>query len=308
MKIRLWAICAFCTLISAAHPAGVYAQQTEGAEEGQNAQPQPNAEPEPAAQPQPPLVPLAQPDCVPKCRAGYICRQGQCVSLCNPPCASDETCTEAGACVSKEARTPQPTFDEQQDSEPPYLHTGFFLRFTIGGGWTNAEAPYGIENLGYSSFFSFDIGGATSENLILHARLISSLTNHAGKDVTLDIDDDLSIETKTEAIHYLLIGGGLTYYIMPVNIYLTFVLGVAGSVFYVNTDDLTKAQKDAIKQSEGGLGINLDLGKEWWVGDEWGLGVAARFTYLSVAPNENAASDDWLSCIGFGVLFTATYN
>lgn len=38
--------------------------------------------------------------CVPTCRAGFLCLQGQCVSACNPPCAANETCTPNGQCVS----------------------------------------------------------------------------------------------------------------------------------------------------------------------------------------------------------------
>jgi photosystem II stability/assembly factor-like uncharacterized protein len=36
--------------------------------------------------------------CFPQCRRGYICRNGQCVSLCNPPCPSGQECGDDGAC------------------------------------------------------------------------------------------------------------------------------------------------------------------------------------------------------------------
>lgn len=39
-------------------------------------------------------------DCVPACRDGYICHQGQCVTACNPPCAEDEQCTAGAQCVA----------------------------------------------------------------------------------------------------------------------------------------------------------------------------------------------------------------
>ncbi len=295
-------------------------QTQPGAEPAPQAQPQPSAEPAPQPQPstapasQPPLVPLAQPECFPKCRAGYMCQQGQCVSLCNPPCASNETCTENGACITKEA-APQQAVYQEEDSELRYRHTGFFLRFTVGLGWSNAEAPYEIENSGFSSFGGFDIGGAVTENLILHAR-ISGLMNNAYKEVTIDLDPD-PIETKAETISYGLFGGGLTYYFMPANIYMTFILGLAGVGYSVDEDgvELTEdgeedydLDRDELEQAELGIGFNLDLGKEWWVGSEWGLGIAGRFSYSSVSPDDDAESDDWLKCIGLGVLFTATYN
>ncbi len=43
------------------------------------------------------------PACFPKCRTGYVCSpQGQCVSECNPPCGSGETC-RLGECVGAES-------------------------------------------------------------------------------------------------------------------------------------------------------------------------------------------------------------
>ncbi|HEY6727070.1 MAG TPA: hypothetical protein VI197_23715 [Polyangiaceae bacterium] len=42
----------------------------------------------------------AQYDCVPACRAGYVCVQNQCVSACNPACGAGEVCHADGRCVS----------------------------------------------------------------------------------------------------------------------------------------------------------------------------------------------------------------
>lgn len=37
--------------------------------------------------------------CVPSCRDGYMCHQGQCISACNPSCGPEERCTGAGVCA-----------------------------------------------------------------------------------------------------------------------------------------------------------------------------------------------------------------
>jgi hypothetical protein len=207
-----------------------------------------------------------------------------------------------GACISEKPRL-RDSYVEDHDSNS-YRHTGFFLRFSIGPGWSQADAPYDINDSGFSSFYAFDIGGALSENLILHARL-SGLTNHGNKKVALNIDDQL-IHTEKTGISYGLAGVGLTYYIMPVNIYLTFILGIAGSALQVDQDDIDNNVE--IEGSKPGVGLNLDVGKEWWVGSEWGLGVAARFTFSSVGTNKSSTSDDRLESVGLGVLFSATYN
>jgi len=42
-------------------------------------------------------------DCVPSCREGYLCHQGQCIAACNPPCAEGEQCVGEGQCVATAA-------------------------------------------------------------------------------------------------------------------------------------------------------------------------------------------------------------
>jgi hypothetical protein len=234
---------------------------------------------------------------------GYICDGERCVSKCNPPCEGNKTCTEDGACVSVQARS-RDSYAEDHNLDKSYRHTGFFLRFTVGLGWSHADAPYSVDDSGFSSFGAFDIGGALSENLILHARL-SGLSNYGTKSVVLDIDNK-KVETEKTAIHYGLIGGGLTYYIMPVNVYVSFILGIASAALQVDQNDIDNDVH--IEGSKPGLGLNLDVGKEWWVGSEWGLGVAGRFTFSSVGANKSNRSHDRLENAGIGVLFTATYN
>ena len=64
----------------------------------------------------------AQGECVPSCRDGYVCVEGQCVSACNPPCEPGQICTGSGQCVvDAPAETsgvpvaPSPAFTAAQD-------------------------------------------------------------------------------------------------------------------------------------------------------------------------------------------------
>ena len=41
-----------------------------------------------------------EPQCIPQCRSGYFCHQGQCISRCNPPCASGQVCSDQGECFT----------------------------------------------------------------------------------------------------------------------------------------------------------------------------------------------------------------
>jgi hypothetical protein len=44
-------------------------------------------------------------DCIPPCRDGFTCVQGECVESCNPPCAIGEKCDNSGNCVSVQKRS-----------------------------------------------------------------------------------------------------------------------------------------------------------------------------------------------------------
>lgn len=60
--------------------------------------------------------------CEPSCRGGFTCKRSRCVSLCNPLCPADETCTANGACVSAhladhlEAYTERPSAPDRDSS------------------------------------------------------------------------------------------------------------------------------------------------------------------------------------------------
>ncbi len=49
------------------------------------------------------------------------------------------------------------------------------------------------------------------------------------------------------------------------------------------------------------------VGKEWWVTDNWGVGVAAELL-LSSMKDDPVVSDATYSATTFGLLFSATYN
>lgn len=58
-------------------------------------------------------------DCFPPCRSGFVCHNGTCVSVCNPPCPEGERCTPEGECVPKDAPATVPPAPEQATSPAP---------------------------------------------------------------------------------------------------------------------------------------------------------------------------------------------
>ena len=59
-------------------------------------------------------------------------------------------------------------------------------------------------------------------------------------------------------------------------------------------------------QSKAGLGLHFMIGKEWWVSEQWGIGVAATLATLW-ADDRDLSGAKWRATAG-GVAFVATCN
>jgi hypothetical protein len=264
--------------------------------------------PPPASQPVPPPTadPSAPAACYPACRPGFLCHHGQCISACNPPCGAGQSCSADAHCVADAAPPPvypPPLYPAPQPEPPPpegrEQHDGFLLRLTagVGGAGTNysLEDEPDVNFTGVSGTFSVDVGGSLTENLVLHGRF-SSFTL-VDPEVEVDGADVGQFEDVTVTAN--LFAAGLTYYFMPVNIYVTGAVGLSW---------LTMSYRgDNGRTTDAGLGVNLDVGKEFWVGDNWGLGIAGRFWWSVLSDDESAVESD-VSMLGGAVLFSATYQ
>jgi hypothetical protein len=63
-----------------------------------------------------PVQPRPAPACFPACREGFTCHQGQCISLCNPPCPAGLECVAGRRC---EPPVPQSTASQPYEPPPP---------------------------------------------------------------------------------------------------------------------------------------------------------------------------------------------
>ena len=91
-------------------------------------------------------------------------------------------------------------------------------------------------------------------------------------------------------------GGGAAYYFTPLNLYL------AGAL--LGTQWEVHQRNEKIAESEVGLGFATLIGKEWWVSENWALGVAGK---LMAASMKDELSQRW-SALTFALLFSSTYN
>lgn len=209
---------------------------------------------------------------------------------------------------------PQPTYplaNEYTPNEGARKHDGFFLRMKVGigaGGARYEERVYEpevstVKTRGLAGNFELAIGGSIVENFILHGNL--ALTAMSSNKKVDDVTDSTYDRLSTAM---WLLGGGGTYYIMPTNLYVTLVLGVAG----ITESRYLDAQDDysyADIRSGAGFGSSLSLGKEWWVGRtaEWGLGAAITGSILSAPVRIGELSTRFLGH-SITVNFSATFN
>jgi len=142
-----------------------------------------------------------------------------------------------------------------------------------------------------------DVGAAVVDNIILRGRL------SAGWEL---MQDGPFARDRDAAFVYGMLGAGADYYFMPLNLYVGATLALAG-VSLVEVE--TRNRPAHALHSKAGVGFDLDVGKEWWVTGNWGMGVALRVRLLSLAPaNIARGSDSALTGLQVGAMFSATYN
>jgi len=168
-------------------------------------------------------------------------------------------------------------------------HQGLMLRFDGGVGAVVADDDLNDVTLsGGGLLFSLDLGGAVAPDLALHGRLsVNSMFEPTVSNGPADLGELTDI-----SLTFSLLGLGLTYY-LPSNLYMTGVLGVSRASFKYLGDEY-----DAMT----GIGFEGDLGYEWPIGGDWGLGIAGRLELETVRGN-----DARLSVGTLGVLLSVTY-
>jgi hypothetical protein len=95
------------------------------------------------------------------------------------------------------------------------------------------------------------------------------------------------------------IGAGITYYMMPNNMYFSGTLAMTQLV----AEDPDTGDVDG---TEWGPGVALQAGKEWFVAPKVGLGVAARFALGSQKIDPDI--DVSYTTTTFSLLLSGTYN
>lgn len=194
-----------------------------------------------------------------------------------------------------------------------YEHDGFYLSMSAGpvmghvtasGMNPNATIKSTVNMSGPGGMVDLKIGGEVRKNLLLHATIISN--SLVGPTVKSTFIDTYSTSVKTPnsfIVGEVMLGAGVTKYIMPTNILLSGSVGF-GRFSYTDNED---SASDYI--TKPGISFQLKLGKEWWVSKNWGLGVG-----LSYGRTTSNKKDDLGVIVEkydsrrFGILLNATFN
>ncbi len=178
---------------------------------------------------------------------------------------------------------------------PEFVHDGFYLRMGLGPGFGRVGLSSGGEELTMSGAMfssSIGIGGAIAPNLILYGGLVD--TSIVSPDYKVD---GTTVTENGSSILITGLGPGVAYYIMPSNVY------VAGTLMLTRVSQASPNGRVAL--SDWGPGLEGLVGKEWWVSDNWGLGVAAQIILARVG---SKVDDGAFGVVAGGLLFSATYN
>jgi hypothetical protein len=177
-------------------------------------------------------------------------------------------------------------------------HDGFFLQLDLGAGYLRSEFDErgaDVKLDGGAGEFSVALGYNVAPNFIVGGQLWGA---SAG-----DADVEVNGATATGADATVALGGiglNLTYYFMPVNLYLQATPSLL---------TLTGELNDVDFESDPGFGLRLAVGKEWWVSDSWAIGLNAQAAFSSNDHDTGLSlpSGSWTTQ-WYGLAFSATYD
>ena len=183
-----------------------------------------------------------------------------------------------------------------------HTHDGFHLRFgvgLVGGASTVYSGDTSLTFGGPGLLDGVQVGGSPIENLSIffEADCLTLFSANTGSNK----DGGLKPSNQDGPSFYgLMTGVGVGYYFMPQNIYVSGAVGAAFNRVSLSDDGVDFNTQDM------GFGFTAMAGKEWWVSDNWGVGMAGQFLYLQGSGRTSAVASS--HTVAFGLILTATYN
>jgi hypothetical protein len=164
------------------------------------------------------------------------------------------------------------------------------MRLTVGPSYSTLKRP-DYRWHGFGIGMGLAMGASVVQNFALHVDFQTTLLPHPTQ---YAYGQETSSHTD---IVYESMGVGATVYSMPANLYFSGSVGVGVLVF--------EADNGQSKDTSAGLTLSGLLGKEWWTGADWGVGVAAQVLYMHV---NDYVDDHYIDAFAFNLLLSATCN
>lgn len=195
------------------------------------------------------------------------------------------------------------------------VHDGFYLRFASGFGAyaetfkSESSEVYAGEvharTRGLATLGEFAVGGSLRPGLVLGVGVYSAELISGGFRTSRESADVPPPELEPEFRSLGILGPFLDWYPNPQRgFHVQAAVGVAG--MGTAFDDFGDSDEE---YSAGGAGLVIGIGHEWWIGDQWSLGVLARNT-LALVTGEDSAGVRWVHGIATtpSLMMTLTYH
>jgi hypothetical protein len=206
--------------------------------------------------------------------------------------ASLAFCCLACVCAAPAWADPPPEMHKE-------AHTGFFLRLNAGLGYmstSETNGPSVTTTTGIAGMGELGVGWAVIPNLILHLDVAS--VGAIGPKVAVNGLGATAAGSGSAADTVANFGVGATYYLMPFNFWLGGAVGGSAAWLDYGAGRLTTSL---------GWGFVLNVGKEVWVSENWGLGFSGQFLFSAVPESATAATHN-LNTAAFGIMACGTFN
>ncbi|HEY8925529.1 MAG TPA: hypothetical protein VIU64_14180, partial [Polyangia bacterium] len=198
-------------------------------------------------------------------------------------------------------RAPLPRWQATRLAPGAHTHDGFYLRMQIGLAAAELEGRVPGRTVTYGgagASAGLAVGYTVAPHLTLYLDLLI-----AGASGTTARVNGLSQSGNQYGANVFGIGPGLSLDFGP-NLFASATLLLAG----VSVDD---GSGSSVVDSKSGAALELQFGKEWWVSDNWGLGLSGQFIYGAMKGSDSdpflLAVPDW-RIVSAAILFSATYN
>jgi hypothetical protein len=187
-------------------------------------------------------------------------------------------------------------------AKPIHSHEGFYLRMAaglgVGFGAVSGSADGDFRMSGLAADLMLSIGYSVIPNLSVTFDIFTdSIISARITGTKVGDGDDMSQG-------FMGFGAGVNWYFMPSNAFIGGSLGVGSSFVAAWRPSQNGGQLTLNRYNSAGFMMQVMGGREWWVSDNWGVGVAGQYI-LSVFPSTDSGT---LVSHGLCVLVTATYN